>query len=256
MPRVLPTTTVHNFRDYGGYAVQGGGRVRRGALYRSAELSQASAADQTLIAGLNLATIIDLRSMVERQAAPSQPGPGFVGEIVACEAYAEVRAPHERAAQEGGDAAQVRAWLHKAFGKIPFQPVMVPVFRLYFTALATRPGASLVHCMAGKDRTGIAVALLQAALGVHRDDITADFLLTNTAGDTAARYAAQAPRIRQSLGGNTQEDAVIAVLSVESDYLDAMFAAIEERGGLAAYFHKTLGITPQQLEALRRNLIV
>src|SRR5690606_42112561 len=66
-----------------------------------------------------------------------------------------------------------RPWLGY-IKSMPFRPNLVAVLRLYFGALATGGGASLIHCLAGKDRTGFAVGLLHKLLGTHDDDIRAD----------------------------------------------------------------------------------
>ena len=80
--RVLPLEGVHNFRDYGGYAVAGGGRVKRGVLWRSGEHGGASETDLTAIGALELATVFDLRGNGERANNPCRRPVGFAAEVV------------------------------------------------------------------------------------------------------------------------------------------------------------------------------
>jgi protein-tyrosine phosphatase len=253
--RVVLASGIHNFRDYGGYAAQGG-RLATATLYRSGELSRATAADRALVASLGVATVIDLRSAHERQHSPSRLEPDFTGNFVFSPEYTVARPPHVQAAQRAPDAGEIRSRLTEAYAKMPFQRMMISVFAMYFHSLASVHGPTLVHCAAGKDRTGIAVALLQAALGVNRDDVMADFMLTNTAGNVAARHAALAPTLRQGLGPMATEEALLITLSVEPQYLEAMFAAIQTTGGLDAYLKATLGLDTAKIEALRHRLIV
>ena len=118
-------------------------------------------------------------------------------------------------------------------------------------ALTRGEGPSLVNCMAGKDRTGIAVAAIQLAAGVHRDDVMADYLLTNTAGDNEARIRAGMETVKGVNNGMTDE-AARAIMGVEPEYLEAAFAAIEEKhGSLDAWLAEALGLDEAAREKLR-----
>jgi protein tyrosine/serine phosphatase len=129
------------------------------------------------------------------------------------------------------------------------------MIRGYIDRLAEGVGPGLVNCMAGKDRTGIAVAMLHAGVGVHRDDIMADYLLTNTAGDVEARIASGAQTIRVITGA--LDDEVLRVLmGVEPEYLDTAWAAIEERhGSVDAYLEEALGLDGVKRDRLREALV-
>ena len=120
-------------------------------------------------------------------------------QIYLSEDPAHIAAPHLAAAAamtRQRDAASTREGMRKNYGSIAFRPELIAMTRRYLEVLAEGRGPSLVNCMAGKDRTGIAVAMVQLAAGVHRDDVIADYLLTNSAGDVEARIAAGASSIR------------------------------------------------------------
>ncbi len=240
--RVLPLEGVHNFRDYGGYAVASGGRVARGVLWRSGEHGGASESDLRAIGALNLATVFDLRGNGERANNPCRRPQGFAAEVVFHDGETAGLALHVEAATGVIDQAGARAAMQRLYQDIAFRPNLIPVLRRYFTGLAQRDGASVVHCLAGKDRTGFAVAMLHHALGVHRDDIMADYLLTNIAGNIDRRIAAGGASIREKHGAIS--DATIRTLmGVEAEYLDASFAAIEQRHGTTdAYLAEVLGV--------------
>src|SRR3546814_12315258 len=79
------------------------------------------------------------------------------------------------------------------YAGMPYRPALVATLRLYLAALAEYDTPSLVHCVAGTDRTGLAVALVNRLLGVHEDDLMHAYLLTNTAGTIHERIAQGAP---------------------------------------------------------------
>lgn len=129
------------------------------------------------------------------------------------------------------------------------------MIRRYLADLAENKGRTLVNCMAGKDRTGITVAMLHLAVGVHRDDIIEDYLLTNTAGNPDARIAAGARTIRH-ITGQVDHDVLRVMLGVEPEYLESAFASIEEEcGSIDAYLETRLGVDGALRERLRAALV-
>lgn len=255
--RVLPLQGVHNFRDYGGYAVAGGGRLKRGVLWRSGQHHGATDADLAAIAGLGLAVVYDLRSPPERERHPCRRPAGFAAAIHLADDYSAATAPHLVAARRSPsrDAASTRAALRRNYGKIAFRPELIAMMRRMMADLSAGTGASMVNCMAGKDRTGIAVAMVHAACGVHRDDVIADYLLTNTAGDPEARIRAGAESVR-AVSGEIDEDVLRVLMGVEAEYLEQAFATIDERhGSIDAYLADVLGADAHLRERLKAALV-
>lgn len=255
--RVLSLQGVHNIRDYGGYAAAGG-RLRSGLLWRSGQHGAATVRDLEQIAALDLRTVIDLRGDAERAVAPCLRPAGFAADVLFApgETAGSELAPHEEAGRGIASADEARAAMRRLYATMPFRAVLVGTLRLYLEALATRDGASLVHCLAGKDRTGLAVALFHALLGVGADDVMADYLLTMTAGDPARRVADAAPAIRARYG--PMDDATIgALMGVEADYLATAFAVIDERyGNVERYTEDVLGVDARRREALAMRFVV
>jgi protein-tyrosine phosphatase len=255
--RVLPLSGVHNFRDYGDYAVRGGGRLRRGWLYRSGQHRDATPEDLAAICALNLAAVIDLRGDSERRVAPCARPDGFVAKLVFVADETSGLAPHIEAARDVNDPAQAKAAMCAGYREMPFRPRLIQVMRLYFETLAETDGPSLIHCMAGKDRTGLAVALLHTAMGVHHDDIIADYVLTNVAGRAEERIAAGARVVRRAYGPDMSDEAVRVLMMVQPEYLEAAFASVRERyGDLDAYLVEVLGVTPERRRQIAARLVV
>lgn len=263
--RILELEGVHNFRDYGGYAVSGGGRLRSALLWRSGQHHGATDVDLGRIAELGLATVFDLRSSVERTTHPCRRPSAFgaavhyAGEEGSRKSAVAHNAPHVAAAAATArqrDAASTREAMRQNYGRIAFRPGLMAMIRMMLAELAEGRGPSLVNCMAGKDRTGIAVAMVQRAGGVHHDDVIADYLLTNTAGNVEARIAAGAQTIRE-ITGQADEEAVRVLMGVEAEYLETAFQLIDEKyGSLDTYLAEGLGADDRLRGRLRDALVV
>jgi protein-tyrosine phosphatase len=255
--RVLILEGVHNFRDFGGYAVGGGGRLRRGHLWRSGQHHGASDSDLARIAALDLADIFDLRSSKERELHPCRRPPGFAGRVHIGEDPAGIAAPHVAAAAttRQRDAASTREGMRRNYGMIAFRPELIAMTRRYLGVLAEGRGPSLVNCMAGKDRTGIAVAMVQLAAGVHRDDVFADYVLTNSAGDVEARIAAGAETIK-AVARQMDPEILRVIMGVEPEYMESAFVTIAEKhGSVDGYLREVLGVDDALRGRLRDALV-
>jgi protein tyrosine/serine phosphatase len=254
--RVIPTRAVHNLRDYGGYRRPAGGRLRSGILFRSGEFCGATRADLEAITNLRLSAIIDLRGRSEREKSPSPSLPGPPIAVICTTGETVTIAPHIAAVEEAFDAASARRNMRKRYSELPFRPALVEVYRRYFQVLSSSAKPTLVNCTAGKDRTGVLVALLHLALDVHVDDVFADYLLTNEAGDAHARVSALKHDLQRRFGASLSDEAVKVVTSVEPVFLQTAFDAITTRhGSVDAYLREVLGVTPQMLSALNERLV-
>lgn len=250
------TEGIHNLRDYGGYAVPGAGRVRTGLLLRSGQHMEASEADLALIDALDIRTIIDLRGTSEREGFPCRRHANFAAQIIAYDGETSNSPPHE-----GGGGRIVmtpekaRERMLAVYNRMPVNPAMIWVFREYFRALDENEGGSLVHCFAGKDRTGIAASLLLHVLGVHHDDIVAEFLLTNAAPTRAILERQSLPRMEAHYGA-IEPEALHNLMGVLPEYLDTYIAKVtQDHGSLDAYLATILGVDGPRKERLRAKLV-
>ncbi|MFM5932014.1 MAG: tyrosine-protein phosphatase [Novosphingobium sp.] len=251
--RVLNLQGVHNFRDYGGYAVAGGGRVRSRTLWRSGQHLEASDADLAAIDALALAHVFDLRSDRERASHPCRRPDPFGATVHTVPDNTANQAPHVSSARR--DAATTRANMVRSYQGIAFRPLLVEMVRNMFVRIGQGDGASLVNCMAGKDRTGFAVAMVHHALGVHHDDIISDYLLTNSAGNVEERIAAGGRSI-SGLIPEIDPEALRVLMGVEAEYLDTAWAAMRERhGSVDAYQRDVLGLDDALRGRLRDALV-
>jgi len=244
MSRLLPFDAVDNFRDFGDYATAAGRRVRPGRLYRSAHHARATDADLDRIAALGLATVVDLRRPGERRHQPSRRPAGSVCAVIESDHDDGGEAPHItflKTADLTEDSG--RAFMHDAYRRLPFEPPHLDLFARFFRTLGETDGPVLIHCAAGKDRTGLLAALTHHLVGVSRDDMIEDYLLTNRAVDLEARAPDIARQLHAMTGRTASHGAVVAFLGVEPDFLDVAFRTIEaEHGTLDAYLERALGV--------------
>lgn len=258
MTRHIVLEAVENFRDYGDYATASGRRLKKGRLYRSASHGRATDADLEAIAALDLAVIVDLRRPGERERDPARRPEGFKGRVI------------QNDEGEGADddpwwtfvkscdlsEGAFRGYLLEYYRTAPYKPRHVDLFARYFQALAAGEGPVLIHCAAGKDRTGVLAALTHHVAGVHRDDIVADYLLTNNPERIAARTPMVVALIAQETGRTPSEAAIRAAIGVEAEYLDEAFRAIKaSHGGLDAYLEEALGVDADVREKLKAQLL-
>jgi protein-tyrosine phosphatase len=257
MTRRIALEGVDNFRDFGDYAVAGGGRLRRGRLFRSASHGRASDADLEIIAALEIATIVDLRRKGERLRDPSRRHAAFSAAVIDNDLGDDEEdewLAHLR--RSDLTAASFRAYLLKYYDKAPGDPRHVDLFSRFFRALAASEGPILIHCAAGKDRTGMLAALTHHLAGVHRDDIVEDYMLTNDE-ERLSRRAPQVAELIHSVAGRTPSlSAVRVAMGVEPAMLEAAFGAMtRDFGGVDGYLEHRLGVDGTLRAELRRRLL-
>lgn len=258
--RVLKLDAVNNFRDYGGWRAGDGGRVVTGKLFRCAHLARASAADVERIGQLGILTVTDLRHPSEQREQPS----AWIGTlpldvIEAGEEHEGVRgeAPHMIAFRQSDFSHDaMRDFMTRHYGEMPYDPRHITMYGRYFDVLASQDGGMLIHCAAGKDRTGILAALTHHVLGVHPDDAMEDYLLSNTAGNIVDRLPHLRQRMEEQYGRAIAEEAMHALLTVNPGYMARCWAALEEKSGsIDGYLTTVLGVDEGKRQRIRERLL-
>lgn len=245
---------IYNFRDYGSYPTPHG-RLASGRLFRSGHHHGATPTDLARFGAHGIDTVIDLRGDSERASYPCTRAEGFAGDVLFAPGETDGRDPAVPYA-DFEDAAAADARMRAIYRLLPFVPALAGTYRLFLDALIERPGASMVHCFAGKDRTGIAVALVHHLTGVHHDDLMADYLRSSDPALIERRIAGEGPAIRAQHGPRS-DAALRRMFGVEPQYLEAAFAAMTDRhGSIEGYAEAVLGVTPARAEGMRAALIV
>jgi protein-tyrosine phosphatase len=234
-------------RTSDGRAIKAGQLLRtEGPLYLTLE-------DIDKLHGLNIQLVCDLRSEGERAAAPNAWCDGRAIDLLHFEGSADLRAAGNDAwealrANPSATGAR-RAMLHN-YRSMPW--VMTPHLRIMFHKLMEdRKVPVLIHCTAGKDRTGFVVGILLKALGVSHQAIIDDYLASTPHIDH--RFAGSIiEAFQETFGFTPNEDTVATMIGLDQDYLEAAFAsAAEEAGSIDGYLEHNLGLSPERREQLR-----
>jgi protein-tyrosine phosphatase len=234
-----------NFRDLGGYEAADGRRVRHGRVFRSGHLGRLVPEDIELLShrlGPRV-RVIDLRGSEERVSAPCTL-PGASVHSLPFEPAVAKRLEARTAQGLPLTADATRQFMHDAYRTFvrQYRPQLAAFFGHVLALEDDEP--LVVHCAAGKDRTGLACALLLSALGVPRDTVMDDYL------HTAERFPYQ-PR-----AGRFPLQVMQVIAATEAGFLDAALGAIDEDfGGVEGYLREGLGLTNTQFEELRDLLL-
>jgi protein-tyrosine phosphatase len=227
-----------NMRDLGGWALPDGRRMRSGWMFRAASLSSLNAVDHGRLRGLNLATVIDLRSPGEQRDSPSRLprdltviAPGDPG-TSAQPGPARNRRPHTE--------AEAIAMMQHGYETYPDR--MAPAIAALFQAAAHSESAPLLfHCTAGKDRTGFVAAIVLKAFGAGDDRVMADYLATNTMWDRKSSRMSFLPK-----------PALEAILQAKAEYLTtALDTVARQHGTVETYLADRCSVSRDTLEAAR-----
>lgn len=247
--RLIALEGTHNLRDTGGYPVLGAdgavvGRTRWGALLRSDALNRLTEGDLAALAGRGVRLVVDLRDERELLAAPSRLD-GLDVEVAHLPVFA--------------DAAPA-ALLTGRIDLATLYDAMVDdrgdaLTRAVAALARAGEGASIVHCTAGKDRTGLVVALALRAVGVPAEVVAADY--ARSAEHLAGDWAREALAAASSLGvvGELPPGVVEIVTASPAPVLTALLARVEAEHGSAAAYLAAHGLTDDDLAALRARLV-
>lgn len=245
-----------NFRDVGPLPLDDGRALRPGMLYRSGELSRLDDDDLARLEALGIRLVCDLRSAGERfrfvSRWPALAPARRIDMPAETDSGAGMKPLLERLARQPGPDSARQAMLDLYAG-LPV--LLAPVLRQAAEAMTSGWGVPvLLHCHVGKDRTGVATALLLAALGVQRDAIAADYHETTARIDIAAETRHLARRLAGLLGGAIDPATLDILGRADPAYLDAAFAAaVRHEGGLDGYFTAS-GLTRDRRDRLRNLL--
>jgi len=235
--RRIEVAGVLNLRDLGGYPAAGGGSVRWRALLRSDALHQLDRNGLAVLAGLGLRSVVDLRTEPEMQAAPS-----MLDGLAA-------RVTHVSVLR--GDLQALPLDLEAIYRYMVGEcaSAIAEAIRALCAADAV---PALVHCSAGKDRTGIVIALVLAVLGVPDEVIAADYALSSRYLDPDSTAAIGQLQASTGLGDSLTRPLLTSPPALILDVLSWVRAA----GGSVEGYLLDHGLSRAELDQLRRALIV
>ena len=254
---------LSNTRDIGGFSAADGKKIAPCKLIRSGELNGAAPEDIAVLKEqYRLEIIIDLRMDAEREQSPDPVIDGvttLVLPVLDGSFFGIAR-----------DENSVSAWLRlfedpnidpreifkTMYRKLLFSDYVKPLYReLFSVLLEPREGAVLWHCSAGKDRAGLVSLLVMTALGVPRELIIRDYMMTETftAKDLRKAHA----KIRVFIRDKRKKNCLNVLLSVDESYLTQLFDIMDaEYGGGEGYLRSFVGISQEEILRLREMYLV
>ena len=267
----LPVKGIVNARDLGGYTVQDGRTVKSGMLIRAAHLADAKASDIAYLESLPISAVIDFRKELEMPGKEDKevPGARYVSLPIDASGNAMEKATEQEkkkfVSRNKFDIKKVivpvafnkkaQAMAREMYPTLLFTPECQEQFARFFRlVLETENGAVLYHCTQGKDRTGVASALLLAALGANRETIVADFDATNRVYDKDVRKYSRRVKF---LGGKEEEIAVVkAFMGCNTEnFVKALDRIDQQYGSLMAYLKGPIGLSDADIETLRARYL-
>lgn len=260
---VTPTFAVPslvNLRDIGGRASSFGGVIRTGVVFRSTALADLTDTDIDVLTSLQISAVYDLRTAAERERRPDRlpDGAKLIGLDVLADrptgsvagSLADVVADPVAAATHLGDG-RAEQHLLGTYRELITLPSAVTSYRQLYTGIAHGDVPALIHCTAGKDRTGWAAAALLMFAGATEQDVFDDYLLTNEM--LLPKFEEMFARF-EAAGGDRA--LFLPLLGVQRAYLESAFdEALRRYGTIDEYFAAGLGLDDDSLQALRTRMI-
>ena len=242
--RHYPFEGCFNFRDIGGYKNQDGKSVKKGLYFRTGRQDRMTERDLALLLDLKISTQIDLRKPDEVLDQGKGPlvtmGAKYINIAVIPEGGSD-----QLSKLVGDTGISGKRYL----GYLEFGPTS---WLRLFGILAEQENLPVVlHCTAGKDRTGVSTAFLLSVLGVSRDVIEADYLLTNL--DTER----QADFIERTVGYPEGYDrkSMITAAGVPEDAMSDFLDGVESKWGSVIEYLEKIGVSREQMEKVRNNFL-
>ena len=250
--RKLPFTGAHNFRDLGGYKTEDGRRIKWGKIYRSDNLHSLTDEDVKYLSRLNIKSVVDFRSDEERESEPDRLTPGMT----------QVLLPIKFQPKELDDETLKNLMENLTFGTldssnllVDFNIVIVKDFadeyKKFFRHVIENNAEPIVfHCTAGKDRAGFASAMILTVLGVPREKVIEDYLLTNTY--VKDHVDSEMLEIELKTFFRADTDNLRKINLVAERYIQAAFDTINsEWGGMDNYISGPLSLTEEDILKLQ-----
>lgn len=258
-PQFVPVEGVRNFRDFGGYVGQKGQIVKRRHLYRSGNYASISQTGLSQLRDTQIKLVVDLRRGQERINSPSQLHDVPVETIYSSLGDGDgiTLPPHLQFIRDGDLSVEgCHHHMLSSYRRIPWEPQHGETFFRTFEMLAKQEGPLVIHCAAGKDRTGILCGLILHALGVNQDDIMHDYLLTNAVPLDTPWLNDYARRMSEMFNKPIDPLTLLPMLGVHRDFLELAWSEMADRnGGLDGYLDH-IGVTPTMRVAIREHLLI
>lgn len=249
-----------NLRDLGGIATQDGHVLRTGLVYRAGALSKLGPDTRAAVDGLGLRTIVDLRTPYERERYGTSYTPAGARLVLLPVDSGDVTktlVPAIKGGRFDEVPLDVLSQINRALVRAAY-----PEWSVFMRLLATDERRPLLfHCSHGKDRTGLAAALLLSTLGVSWNTVLADYLISNETPHVhnsafRRRLHRMAPWVTRRPWKTPNLEPLLRLLSVDAEFLGAAHSEmLAAHGDVDGYLTQRVGVHPAMRESLREALL-
>lgn len=258
-PQLIGLHHAYNSRDLGGYPTADGHHVQSGRLFRTALLHDLDSEDLQLLNDLNVTRIIDFRDNAEVDRLPD-----LVPDVAAYYHLPVFKEDETGASLSTAKPMQRLAvdyqaginWMLTAYHDMVTIDSAKDAYREFFHQLlaAGDDEATIFHCTAGKDRTGMAAYFLLRALGVSAEDAREDYLWTNVY--SAARVRMRLAQVKTAGGNEVVAYNVRHMSAALPQYLDTAIRLINQQyGGMQPFIKDFLDLSNDDIAALRHHYL-
>lgn len=254
--RLLPLENGVNFRDVGGYYTSDNQMVRWGRLYRSGSISRLTQADLAYLQRLGIRLVCDFRSLDERTKRPDRlpEVPGLVERPLSMESvdrWERLRGAYAVFFRK----SKLDDYLLDGYTRVVLDGNAHLIGEMFQRLADPAQLPALVHCTAGKDRTGLVMALLLLTLGVPEETVLADYTMSNLFYDHFRRDIIA--DLKQVAPWGVSIDDLQDLLLVKAKTLKAALAYLhQDYGSVDAYLRNHAGVTDKTIAQLRQNWLV
>lgn len=235
--KLLPFEKLHNIRDLGGMKAADGRSIISGRLVRCGNLSELSENDRDVFASI-ADTVIDFRTESERKEKPDLEIPGIrylhipIIDSLTAGITREKTADREVFARFGTEPDKARRYMcdmYHAFAESDFAAAQYAVFIRLLMQQSKK--AFVWHCTAGKDRAGVGAAIIEEILGVARDDIIDDYLMTNEYIREEITFLTEFIKGQAGSEGVMSDEALRYLFGAKQDYIEEYYHTIDNKYG-------------------------
>lgn len=269
--RIVPIKGMYNFRDIGGYLTESGKRIKWGKIYRGDHLYNLESIDDSLLEEVGINSIIDLRSAREINDSPNP----YIGQTrsVYCDPDAHIAAFAGliQDADKGlsienildnpdidmtliTQAQAEKQMIQQQHDFVTTESGQTAFKRVLETMLLDDAAPSYQHCRGGKDRTGYSIMLIMAALGVEKELLVEDYLLTKKAREE--KNAVYLEEFKK-LAGNNEEivSYLYTFFDTKASFIEGAFEALDSYGGLDKYLNNEMKLSESDILKLREKYL-
>ena len=261
MSKLLDFENLHNIRDLGGMATEGGGVIMDGRFIRCGNLSFLSFPEKRKLGKL-VEMIVDFRSDKERAEKPDVLIKGIeylhipIVDSLTAGVTREKESDESIIARLAERPEDAKAYMCNMYRNFAGERAAAQYGRFVRLLLTPREKAVMWHCTAGKDRAGIASAIVEEILGVPRMDIVGDYLETNIYLEADIKFLTEFVKQQARIESDMADEALRYLFGAETEYIEAFYSEVEKQyGDFNGYVRDGLGISDDECEKMRAEYL-